>query len=146
MSKPARQQGILEMLRQGPVASQEDLRHALAQRGFQVTQATLSRDLRELGVVKTPEGYTLAAEATAEPALPALERILRQFLLTVRQAKNLVVLKTVVGSAPPVAAAIDAEQWPELVGTIAGDDTILIVCETEESAARLAGRVQKKIE
>ena len=146
MSKPARQQAILEMLRHGPIASQEELRQEVAQRGFQVTQATLSRDLRELSVVKTADGYTLApAEHATEPALPALERMLRQFLLTVRQAKNLVVLKTVVGSAPPVAAAIDGEQWPEIVGTIAGDDTILIVCETDESASRLVSRVQERI-
>jgi transcriptional regulator of arginine metabolism len=143
LSKPARQQAIVELLGGRAVASQEDLRRQLVRRGFRVTQATLSRDIHELGLVKTPEGYQAPPDEPApEPALPAVERLLREFVTSVRQAKNMVVIKTMAGSAPPVAAAIDAEKWPEAVGTIAGDDTILIVSEDDESAARLRSRIQ----
>jgi transcriptional regulator of arginine metabolism len=139
MSKAVRQKTILDLLQHGPVESQEELQRALARRGFVAGQATLSRDIRELGLVKTTDGYQKVA---AEPILPSVSRLAREFLLEVRLAQNLLVLKTSVGSAQPVAAAIDAESWPEIVGTLAGDDTILVISPDNRTAQQLARRIQ----
>ena len=143
MDKLYRRTQILELLRTEPVATQEDLRRKLARRRIHVTQATVSRDIEELGLIKTREGYRLpeaAPEAAAVPQ-PTLPIILKEFLREVRQACNMVVLKTHPGNAHTVAVALDAEQWPEIVGTVAGDDTIFIA--TPE--AREAMRIRKKI-
>lgn len=146
MSKPLRQKAILSILDDGPVASQEELQRSLRKRGFDVGQATLSRDIYELGLVKTGEGYALASsDATAEPALPPVSRLVREFVLDVRPAQNLLVIKTTVGSAQPVCAALDGEEWPEAVGSVAGDDTILIVCSDKKAASRLAARTQEML-
>lgn len=144
MSKPLRQKAILAVLEQGPVASQEGLQRALYKRGFRVGQATLSRDIRELGLAKTQEGYALPqGDAYSEPSLPPVSRLVREFVLDVRRAQNLLVIKTTVGSAQPVAAALDDEEWPGAVGSVAGDDTILIVCSDRKAATRLAARTQE---
>ncbi|MEK7331580.1 MAG: ArgR family transcriptional regulator, partial [Candidatus Eisenbacteria bacterium] len=108
-----------------------------------VTQATLSRDLHELKLVKTAEGYKPLAAAQEEvAALPPLARALREYLLDFRPAYNLLVLKTPPSGAQPLAAAVDAERFKEVAGTIAGDDTVLII--TPSRAARAA--VQKRME
>jgi transcriptional regulator of arginine metabolism len=144
MSKPLRQKAILALLEQGPVASQEDLQRVLYKRGFRVGQATLSRDIRELGLAKTQEGYALPrGGAYTEPSLPPISRLVREFVLDVKRAQNLLVIKTTVGSAQPVAAALDDEEWPGAVGSVAGDDTILIVCSDKKAATRLAARTQE---
>ena len=145
MSKSLRQKAILTVLDKGPVASQEDLQRALRKYGFKVGQATLSRDIHELGLIKTGEGYAQSNGDFSDPALPPVSRMVREFVLDVRVAQNLLVVKTAVGSAQPVAAALDSEDWPESVGTIAGDDTILIVCPDKKSAARLASRTQEML-
>lgn len=146
MTKLARHKAILEIVQHGAVASQEDLQRALRRRGCAVGQATLSRDIHELSLVKTPEGYArLQAAAAADATLPPVSRLAREFVLEVRVAQNLLVVKTAVGSAQPVAAALDAENWPETVGSIAGDDAILIVCPDKKSATRLAGRIREML-
>jgi len=145
MSKLTRQQLILQLIENGNMASQEDLRRGLARHGQKVTQATLSRDIHELGIVKTVNGYARPGEAVAEAALPATERLVREFVLSVREAQNQLVLKTSVGSAQPVAAALDGEGWDEVLGTIAGDDTILIICENNRDAERVAGRIREML-
>jgi transcriptional regulator of arginine metabolism len=148
MSKLSRHQAILELVDSGPVPSQEELQRLLHKRGFDAGQATLSRDIRELGLVKTADGYSLPASGNgngnghSDAALPSVSRLVREFVTSVRAAQNLLVTKTSVGSAQPVAAALDGENWPEAIGTIAGDDTILIVCTDSRSAGRLAGRIQ----
>jgi transcriptional regulator of arginine metabolism len=143
MSKLSRQNAILELLDQRPVASQEELQRLLRKRGFDAGQATLSRDIRELGLAKTSAGYTQPGrEAGAESDLHSVSRLVREFVTSVRAAQNLLVTKTSIGSAQPVAAALDGENWPGAIGTIAGDDTILIVCEDKRSAGRLADRIQ----
>jgi transcriptional regulator of arginine metabolism len=146
MSKPLRQKAILDLLERGPVASQEELQRALNRRGLKVGQATLSRDIRDLGLVKTATGYAQPqGETASESALPPVSRLVREFVLEVRPAQNLLVIKTTVGSAQPVAAALDGEDWPEAVGTIAGDDTILIVCPDKRAASRLASRTHEML-
>ena len=143
MTKVARQKAILDLLHRGPVESQEELQGFLAKRGFAAGQATLSRDIRELGLIKTSDGYTSARNAAAtEPVLPSVSRLVREFVVDVRLAQNLLVLKTSVGSAQPVAAAVDSEDWPEVVGTLAGDDTILVISQDNRSAQQLVRRIQ----
>ncbi len=143
MHKTLRQRVILEVLKAGSVGSQEELQRALRKRGIKVGQATLSRDIRDLGLNKTASGYVIPhTDSASGPALPPVSRLVREFVLEVRAAQNLLVIKTSVGSAAPVAAALDEEDWQESVGTIAGDDTILIVCPDKDGARQLADRVE----
>jgi transcriptional regulator of arginine metabolism len=146
MNKMLRQRAILELIKHGPAASQEGLQRALRKRGIKVGQATLSRDIRDLGLSKTANGYSLfPGDGASVPALPPVSRLVREFVLAVRAAQNLLVIKTIVGSAQPVAAALDDEDWPEAVGTVAGDDTILIVCPENKDANKLAARIQEML-
>ena len=141
--KRFRQGQILKVVAAEPIASQHELRRRLAHLHLRVTQATLSRDLHELKLVKTSDGYKPLAAAQEEiAALPPLARALREYLLDFRPAYNLLVLKTPPSGAQPLAAAVDAERFKEIAGTIAGDDTVLII--TPSRAARAA--VQKRME
>ncbi len=144
MNKTLRQRAVLDALKHGSLASQEQLQRVLRKRGFKVGQATLSRDIRDLNLSKTPQGYTLPhGDNGTGLALPPVSRLVREFVLDIRTAQNQLVIKTIVGSAQPVAAALDEADWPEVVGTIAGDDTILIVCPDKEDARKLAGRIEE---
>jgi transcriptional regulator of arginine metabolism len=146
MSKRHRQQQILEVVMEQSVLNQDQLRRVLAHRGLRVTQATLSRDLKEMGLLKTRQGYsTPAALGPSAPPLPPLHHLLKEFVTEVREAQNLLVLKTNVGSAQPVALALDGEQWPGVVGTVAGDDTILIIAPDRKAARGVAARVREII-
>jgi transcriptional regulator of arginine metabolism len=142
--KRFRQGQILKVLAGPPVGSQDELRRQLVHLGVRVTQATLSRDLRELRLVKTSEGYRRLSAAAAEEtsSIPALARAVKEFLLDVRPAQNMLVLKTPPGGAQPIAAALDAERWKEVAGTLAGDDTVLIIAPSRTAR----GVVQKRIE
>jgi transcriptional regulator of arginine metabolism len=145
MTQLSRQGAILELVKQGPMPNHDELRRELSKRGFRVTQATLSRDIHKLGLVKMPQGYTLpqvAASVVIQPALHAVDRVFREFAREVRQAQNLLVVKTSPGSAQPVAAAWDAQASPDIIGTVAGDDTILVICPDKRIAQRLAARLR----
>jgi transcriptional regulator of arginine metabolism len=109
-----------------------------------VTQATLSRDLRELRLVKTSAGYRPLASAAADeaPTLAPLSRALKDFLLDIRPAQNMLVLKTPPGGAQPLAAAVDSEHWKGVAGTLAGDDTVLVICSSRSTC----GAIQKRVE
>lgn len=142
MAKLARQQMIVELAHEGPLPNQVELCKVLARRGFHVTQATLSRDLTELRLVKTPEGYIMRnGDAPVEP-IPAVSRLVNEFVREVRRAQNLLVVKTIPGSAQPVAVAIDAEAWDEVVGTVAGDDTLLIITGNNRTAKLLQAKLE----
>jgi transcriptional regulator of arginine metabolism len=144
MSKTARHKAILNLLDEGPVESQETLQQRLERRGFEVGQATLSRDINELKLVKGRDGYRRAGESFGpESVLPSVMHLARQFVIEMRQAQNLLVVKTTVGSAQPVAAALDASHWPEVVGTIAGDDTVLVIASDSKRAQSLAKRIRE---
>ena len=141
--KQQRHTAIRELLVKTAVTNQDDLRRKLAARGFHVTQATLSRDIHELRLSKGPAGYSLPGGTdTDEDALPGIREVLESFGLEVRQALNLLVLVTTTGSAQPIAAGIDYEDWPEVIGTIAGDDTVLIICPDEKQANLLKARIE----
>ena len=145
--KTQRHTAIQELLLATAVANQDDLRRKLAGRGIRVTQATLSRDIRELKLVKGPAGYALPeAERNGangfDDTLPAVAEMLESFGLEVRQTENLLVLLTAKGAAQPVAAGIDDEEWPEALGTIAGDNTVLIICAGKLAADALRARLE----
>ena len=137
-----RRNQILDVIRTEPVYTQTELRRALAQRGISVTQATVSRDIEELGLVKTREGYRLpgSSESSAPPQ-PALSVILKEFLREVRQASNLVVVKTHPGNAHTVGVALDSTGWEEVLGTVAGDDTIFLATAGPRQAAQVRRRI-----
>jgi len=134
---------ILRLVSGQRIASQEELRRRLAAQKLRVTQATLSRDLQELRLVKTHEGYKQDSVLPEEPAtMPPLARALGEFLLDIRPAENLLVLKTPPSGAQPLAAAVDGAKFEEIAGTIAGDDTVLIITPHKKARESL----QKKIE
>src|SRR6266545_1164012 len=143
MSKLSRQSLIRDLVQQEPVSNQEQLRKLLLRQGFDVTQATLSRDINELALVKTSAGYsTSPREVQAEPGYHSVGRLVREFVIEVREAQNLLVIKTAAGSAQPVAAVIDAEGWAEIVGTVGGDDTILLISQNKKNAHRVLLRIK----
>jgi transcriptional regulator of arginine metabolism len=134
---------ILRLVTDQRIANQEELRRRLAVQKLRVTQATLSRDLQELRLVKTQDGYKQASALPEEPTpLPPLARALGEFLLDIRPAENLLVLKTPPSGAQPLAAAVDGAKFTEISGTIAGDDTVLIITPNKKTRESL----QKKIE
>ncbi len=131
MTKSYRQGQILKLIRSKPIHTQEELAHELRNLGINATQVTLSRDLRDLRLVKTREGYQ---EMAPEDPAPQFAMLAAEFLQDVKCAQNLVVLKTAPGHANSVAVALDAEDWPEVVGTLAGDDTILVIAPDNTTA------------
>jgi transcriptional regulator of arginine metabolism len=145
--KARRQAILLELIDRDALHSQEQVRRRLRQRGFEATQATISRDIKELGLVKRAGdgAYQRPGVDTTSPetALTALERATAEFLRRVEQAQQLVVIRTGVGHAQPLALAIDRAQLSEIVGTIAGDDTILIIARDARRAAALARRFEQ---
>src|SRR5271170_5471930 len=145
--KPERHSVIREIVGSTAVASQHQLRRKLVRRGFDVTQATLSRDIREMRLYKGPGGYALpnGISAEADDDEPTVQEVLRGFALKVKQAQNQLVVITTQGGAQPVAVSIDHEGWPEAVGTIAGDDTVLIICPDNKHAAKLYARIEEMI-
>lgn len=145
IQKRYRQGQILKIVTGHPVANQDELRRQLGHLGMRVTQATLSRDLRELRLVKTADGYRpLTAAATEETApLPTLARALKEFLLDIRPAQNMLVLKTPPGGAQPLAAAVDGEHWKEIAGTLAGDDTVLLITTSTKARASIQKRMEE---
>ena len=145
-NKRERQALILELVQARPVSSQEELRRLLAGRGWEVTQATLSRDLRDLGLARvTTEGGVryVVPEAFADDARPALDATLAQFFASMDGVSELIVLRTLPGGAQAVAEAIDAEGWPEVLGTIGGENTILVVCRSGEARVEVTRRLGK---
>ena len=150
MTKLDRHNAIRELVASMAVASQEELRRKLVRRGFDVTQATVSRDIHEMRLYKGPNGYALPngngiAVEEEEDDSPAVAEVLASFGLKVKQAVNQLVLITTNGGAQPVALAIDHEDWDEVLGTIAGDDTILIICPDQKNAATLRARLEEMI-
>ncbi len=129
MNKSHRHDQILKIIRERPVHTQQELARELKALGISATQVTLSRDIRELRLAKTSAGYR---QITAEP-LEAIREV--------RAAQNLVVVKTSPAHASSLAAALDRENWPEIVGTIAGDDTVLVVSPDSETAETVRGRL-----
>ena len=143
VSKRDRQGAVLEIIRAHRVTSQMELRALLEKDGIGVTQATLSRDLRNLRLVKVP-----GADGSGHYALPEewehsppLERLLPTLFLSAEGTENLLVLKTMTGGAQAVGLGIDWEEWPEVLGTIAGDDTVLLILRDADTMEEVRSRI-----
>jgi len=147
--KDLRLNAIREVLSSSAVANQDELRRKLRRRGIEVTQATLSRDIHELQLSKGPGGYSLpnghrntTAATVEDDSPPSFAEMVESFAMRARQAMNQVVVTTVMGGAQPVAAALDHEGWPEVLGTLAGDDTVLIICPDPKRAAEVEAKIK----
>ncbi|HEY8800145.1 MAG TPA: arginine repressor [Candidatus Limnocylindrales bacterium] len=145
--KQLRQRAIRDLVAQRPIRTQQELAAALRERGFRTTQATISRDVAELGLVKAgregTQAYALPrrlveAETSGEDRLRAL---LRDLPVEVREAGLLLVVKTLPGSAHAIAAALDRARWPEVAGSIAGDDTLFVACVDRAALQRIRSRL-----
>lgn len=148
-----RHNAIRDLVAHALVANQDEMRRKLRRRGFEVTQATLSRDIHELRLTKGPGGYALpngngngAAPHAAENGAPTVVDMMESFGLNVAQAMNQVVLRTTMGGAQPMAAALDREGWAEVIGTIAGDDTVLVICPDLKRAHDIETRLREMLE
>jgi transcriptional regulator of arginine metabolism len=141
--KVQRHKRIINLIRSRKITSQQELEGVLAEDGIPVTQGTLSRDLRELNLVKTPLGYRQATElAIPDRDENRVRDTISQFMIEVSAASNLVVIHTHPGSAHPVALSLDSSGWREIVGTVAGDDTVLVVARSAPTARSLRKRIQ----
>jgi len=146
MTKRQRQDAILALVSEHVVANQEELRRLLKERGVVVTQATLSRDLHELGVARVPteDGVRYTVPGGADPAAKAaLETLMPQLFVRVAGVGEMIVLHTLPSGAQPIAEGIDAQGWPEVLGTIGGDNTILIICRSAGDREALTRRLER---
>jgi transcriptional regulator of arginine metabolism len=145
-NKGDRQDAVLQLISTRQIGSQEELKQLLVARGLEVTQATLSRDLRDLGVVRVPTesgAKYMLPEMLGEESKPSLDSLLPQLFSRVDGVGELVVLHTLPSGAQPIAEALDSQGWPEVMGTIAGENTILIVCRSAETRATLTERLRR---
>lgn len=145
--KARRQSAILEVVEHEAVRSQEQLRQRLSARGFVVTQATLSRDVKELGLLKrSSDGAYQPGAAGAAPsaatAMGALARALTEYLVNIEPVQQLIVLRTGAGQAQLLGLAIDRARLDEVVGTLAGDDTILVIARDPKSAQSVVKKLR----
>jgi transcriptional regulator of arginine metabolism len=142
-ARDARRQRIGELVRARAIHSQFELADLLAREGIQANQATLSRDLRAMGLLKGPAGYELPTEVLPErpDAGVALHAAVHTWLTGATAAENLIVVKTPVGAAQPLAIALDQAGWKDVLGTVAGDDTILLVTPNAPTARKVVRRL-----
>lgn len=149
MTKSERHQKIIELINTYNISTQTELTNRLIEAGFDVTQATASRDLQELRVIKVTSADGTYKYATAKDTdikiNDKLQTVFEQCLVSVDYAVNIVVLKTISGAAQAVGYALDSFTWEEIIGSIAGDDTVMIVVRNEKSAKQLVSRLTKYI-
>jgi len=143
-----RRRAIADILRRYRICTQEDLVTSLSERGYGVTQATVSRDMREMGLVKIPDGEDGYRYALPDDrhSLSKEEHIIREFAVQAEGSGNLIVVKTMPGAAQGVGAAFDKLSWPEVMGTIAGDDTIFIALRSPDDLRALLDRIKDLLE
>ncbi|NLS45169.1 MAG: arginine repressor [Firmicutes bacterium] len=148
LSKAKRQAEVLEIIRKYSVETQDDLANFLRKRGFEVTQATISRDIRELGITKAPTGsgryrYFVTQEKTPANFDRRIRRLFQDSVISIDYSENLLIIKTLTGNAHAVAAVVDDIGISEIVGTIAGDDTILVVVKPKSAVAGVMERFNR---
>ena len=146
--KNNRQAMIVAIIKEKVIGTQEELGEALKARGILVTQATLSRDIKELGLIKIPtlEGYyryAIPQDRTPGELMRRAQRMLDDAVVSIDGAENLIIIKTMSGTAQGVAAAFDELEWPEVVGTVAGDNTILVVVRSKEQTTAVLDKLQQ---
>ncbi|MBM7855504.1 transcriptional regulator of arginine metabolism [Desulfohalotomaculum tongense] len=145
MTKARRQLKIQEIVRDQPIETQEELVNALRKAGFDVTQATVSRDIKELGLIKIPgennvSRYAMPNQPIVRHNDERLKRLFKTSVLEMDYSENLIVIKTMPGEAMGVASAIDNSNWPEIIGTIGGDDNILVIVKPKKAAPTVINR------
>lgn len=144
--KARRQAKILELIRHSVVETQEDLAEALGRQGIPVTQATISRDIKELHLNKVPTGdgrYRYAfPEESPSVSWDKRRRIFQESVLGVDLSGNIIVVKSLPGTAPGVASAIDHLGWTEMIGSVAGDDTVIVIIKPVEATPEVAERIR----
>jgi len=148
MVKARRHQRILDIVRSKPIQTQEDLSAELAREGMSVTQATISRDIKELRLIKAPVGdgsyrYTVPVDRNIDDINRRIERVFREAVISVEDSDNIVVIKTLEGAAQAVGAIVDDLDWPEVVGSLAGDDTIFVVVKPADKTLEIMARFNK---
>ena len=145
MRKLDRQREVLDVINKNRVTSQESLRELLLERGIEVTQATLSRDMKDLRLVKAPgaDGVGFYSSPEEWDHTPALASLLPTLFHSADGVDHLLVVRTMKGGAQTVAAAMDWEEWPEVLGTLAGDDTILIILRDPASLDEIKQRLRR---
>ena len=147
--KAERQKQILRIIQSQPIETQEELVAALLKSGWKATQATISRDVKELQLMKIASdtgGYRYAAPARNDPVFSdRMSRLLSDTLVSAEHAGHMIVVKTISGSANVAGEVLDTIGWPEVLGTIAGDNTILIVVRHEREAEEIVSRLKRMI-
>lgn len=143
--KNRRQRRILEIVSNETIGTQKELAERLQQEGFETTQATISRDIKELLLVKVNIGgdrykYVIAQETPVTDA--KLRMVLREFILSYDYSENLLILNTAPGNANTVASAIDRARWPQIIGTLAGDDTVMLVIKPKEAVQEVVEKIE----
>ncbi|MCR4425476.1 MAG: arginine repressor [Firmicutes bacterium] len=146
--KARRHQRILDIIRTKAIETQEDLARELIQDGISVTQATISRDIKELRLIKVPSGdgtyrYAIPLDRNVDDVNRRIERMFRDNVVSIEDSESLVVIKTVEGAAQAVGAVVDDLSWPEVVGTLAGDDTIFVVVKPRDAVAEVMARLNR---
>ncbi|MBQ7515773.1 MAG: arginine repressor [Schwartzia sp.] len=150
VSRQARQAKIREIVEQSEIETQEALTAMLRRQHIQVTQATVSRDVKELMLVKVPVGdgryrYALPTEKAAALSVDRVTRLLRDSVVGLADSENLIVVKTLPGTANAVASVLDGLRWPEIIGTVAGDDSILVVVKPRAAVPRVLEKLGSMI-
>ena len=143
ISKKARQVRILEVARKHPVRSQEEFAALLKREDVDVTQATLSRDIRDLGLVKVRGCYRVPGEVTSVPPDDVLRRAFEQFLVRTAVSGNILMVRTSPGNAHSIGVVLDAAQWPEVLGTVAGDDTVFVLLRSNSRGKKVLERIRE---
>ena len=142
--KRQRHNAILELVRSGEITSQDDLMRGLKSRDIAVSQSTLSRDIQELRLAKAGGHYTVVdSESAVQHSEGSLNRIMSEFMVDIDVAQNIVVVKTGSGHASTVSQALDEAGWPEWVGSIAGDNTVLVIARSSKDAKKLEQRLRR---
>ncbi len=145
MKKGARQGKLLEIVQNRRIRSQQELSAHLGREGLSVTQSTLSRDIRELGLVKIRGSYQVSGTLNSAPPNEILRRAFRQFVIQSGYSGNMVMVKTSPGNAHSVGVVLDSAQWPEVLGTVAGDDTVFVLLRSSRYGARVLDRIREFI-
>lgn len=140
--KTERQRKIVDIITQQVICTQDELVKALAGEGFKVTQATISRDIKELGLIKVPSEdnlyrYALPADTRTPNPLTRLHKVFRDSVVNVDYSENIIVIRTLTGNAHAVAACLDYSEWDEVLGTVAGDDTILVIVKPKSAVEKI---------
>jgi transcriptional regulator of arginine metabolism len=143
ISKKARQAVILETIQKQVVRSQEELSTLLAKSGVDATQSTLSRDIRELCLVKVRGSYQAPGEVQAGPSTDNLRRAFENYVIRTGVSGNIIMVKTSPGNAHSIGAVLDAAQWPEVLGTVAGDDTVFVLLRNRQSGRKVLEKIRE---